>query len=203
MKSGDILHVVSQTPALVVRSGSPSGIGASLMPTGIPGVLTVAGPPATVVTRTNLVCPSQHSNRSQPCQWVAPGSSAFLAPVPTGTFSERPDIGVAPPSIATNIARPTKVERIELAIDSIQGYDLIKPIPVLIESLGDKVFVAEAPDLNLSTTGNSIGAAFLMLKEQIITTYEGDRSKKGPDPQRTQQLAALEQYIGKPRRHWF
>ena len=203
MKSGDILHVVSQTPALVVRSGSPSGIGASLMPTGIPGVLTVAGPTATVVTRTNLVCPSQHSNRSQPCQWVAPGSSAFLAPVPTGTFSERPDTGVAPPSIATNIARATKVERIELAIDSIQGYDLIKPIPVLIESLGDKVFVAEAPALNLSTTGNSVGAAFLMLKEQIITTYEGDRSKKGPDPQRTQQLAALEQYIGKPRRHWF
>jgi predicted RNase H-like HicB family nuclease len=126
--------------------------------------------------------------------------------MPTGTFSERPDIGVAPPrpaSIVTKIERTTKVERIELAIDSIQGYDLIKPIPVLIESLGDKVFVAEAPDLNLSTTGNSVGAAFLMLKEQIITTYEGDRSKKGPDPQRTQQLAALEQYIGKPRRHWF
>lgn len=105
--------------------------------------------------------------------------------------------------MATKIERTTKVERIELAIDSIQGYDLIKPIPVLIESLGDKVFVAEAPDLNLSTTGNSVGAAFLMLKEQIITTYEGDRSKKGPDPQRTQQLATLEQYIGKPRRHWF
>jgi predicted RNase H-like HicB family nuclease len=126
--------------------------------------------------------------------------------MPTGTFSERPDVGAAPPkpaSIAAKIERTTKVERIELAIDSIQGYDLIKPIPVLIESLGDKVFVAEAPDLNLSTTGNSVGAAFLMLKEQIITTYEGDRSKKGPDPQRTQQLAALEQYIGKPRRHWF
>ena len=206
MKSGDILHMVWRTPALVVRSGSPSGIGASLIRTGIPGVLTVAGPASTIVTGTNFVCPSQHSNRSQPCQWVAPGSSAFLAPMPTGTFSERPDVGAAPPkpaSIAAKIERTTKVERIELAIDSIQGYDLIKPIPVLIESLGDKVFVAEAPDLNLSTTGNSVGAAFLMLKEQIITTYEGDRSKKGPDPQRTQQLAALEQYIGKPRRHWF
>jgi hypothetical protein len=65
------------------------------------------------------------------------------------------------------------------------------------------VFVAEAPDLNLSTTGNSVGGAFLLLKEQIITTYEGDRSKKGPDAHRTQQLAALEQYIAKPRRHWF
>jgi hypothetical protein len=206
MKSGDILHVVWRTPALLVRSGSPSGIGASLISTGIPGVLTVAGPAPTIATRSNLLCPSQHSNRPQPCQWAAPGSSAFMAPMPTGTFSERPGIGVplpTPPPNAAKIERTTKIERIELAIDSIQGYDLIKPIPVLIESLGDKVFVAEAPDLNLSTTGNSVGAAFLLLKEQIITTYEGDRSKKGPDPQRTQQLAALERYIGKPRRHWF
>jgi hypothetical protein len=200
MKSGDILHVVWRTPALVVRSGSPSGIGASLIRTGTPDVLTVAGPAPTIAASSNLLCPSQHSNRAQPCQRVANGSSAFMAPMPTGTFSERPNTGVPQSKPAP---KATKIERIELAIDSVQGYDLIKPIPVLIESLGDKVFVAEAPDLNLSTTGNSVGAAFLLLKEQIITTYEGDRSKKGPDPQRTQQLAALEQYIGKPRRHWF
>ena len=200
MKSGDILHVVWRTPALVVRSGSPSGIGASLIRTGTPDVLTVAGPAPTIAASSNLLCPSQHSNRAQPCQRVANGSSAFIAPMPTGTFSEPPDIGVPQSKPAP---KATKIERIELAIDSIQGYDLIKPIPVLIESLGDKVFVAEAPDLNLSTTGNSVGAAFLLLKEQIVTTYEGDRSKKGPDSQRTQQLAALEQYIGKPRRHWF
>ena len=200
MKSGDILHVVWRTPALVVRSGSPSGIGASLIRTGTPDVLTVAGPAPTIAASSNLLCPSQHSNRAQPCQRVANGSSAFMAPMPTGTFSERPNTGVPQSKPAP---KATKIERIELAINSVQGYDLIKPIPVLIESLGDKVFVAEAPDLNLSTTGNSVGAAFLLLKEQIITTYEGDRSKKGPDPQRTQQLAALEQYIGKPRRHWF
>src|SRR5271169_925687 len=200
MKSGDILHVVWRTPALIVRSGSPSGIGASLMRTGTSGVLTVSGPAPTIATSTNLLCPSQHSNRAQPCQRVANGSSAFMAPMPTGTFSERPEIDVPQPKPAP---KATKLERIKLAIDSIQGYDLIKPIPVLIESLGDKVFVAEAPDLNLSTTGNSVGAAFLLLKEHIITTYEGDRSKKGSDAQRTQQLAALEQYIGKPRRHWF
>lgn len=206
MKSGDILHVVWRTPALIVHSGWPSGIGASLMRTGAPRVLTVAGPAPATVTSTNLLCALRHSNRSPPCQWVAPGSSAFLAPMPTGTFSEGSAISVAPTksaSLPSKIERTTKVERIEFAIDSMQGYDLIKPIPVLIESLGDKVFVAEAPDLNLSTTGNSVGAAFLLLKEQIITTYEGDRSKKGPDPQRTQQLAALEQFIGKPRRHWF
>jgi hypothetical protein len=200
MKSGDILHVVWRTPALVVRSGSPSGIGASLIRTGTPDVLTVAGPAPTIAASSNLLCPSQHSNRAQPCQRVANGSSAVMAPMPTGMFSEPPNTGVPQSKPAPKAA---KIERIELAIDSIQGYDLIKPIPVLIESLGDKVFVAEAPDLNLSTSGNSVGAAFLLLKEHIVTTYEGDRSKKGPDPQRTQQLAALEQYIGKPRRHWF
>lgn len=200
MKSGDILHLVSRTPALAVRSASPSGMGAPLMRTDRPDVLTVGGPAPTIAARSNLLCPSQHSNRAQPSQWVANRISGFLAPMPAGTFSERPDIGVA---LAKPTSKATKIERIELAIDSIQGYDLIKPIPVLIEPLGDTVFVAEAPDLNLSTTGNSVGAAFLLLKEQIITTYEGNRGKKGPDPQRTQQLAALEQYIGKPRRNWF
>jgi hypothetical protein len=198
MKSGDILHVVWRTPTMLVRSGSPSGIGASLIRTGTPAVLSVAGPAPTIAASSNLLRPLQHSNRAQSCHRVANGSSAFMAPMPTGTFSERPEIGQPKPA-----PKATKIERIELAIDSIQGYDLIKPIPVLIEALGDTVFVAEAPDLNLSTSGNSVGAAFLLLKEHIVTTYEGDRSKKGPEAQRTQQLATLEQYIGKPRRHWF
>lgn len=103
------------------------------------------------------------------------------------------------------ITRPKKAtnERIELAIDSLHDYDLIKPIPVLIESLGDKVFVAESLDLNVSTTGNNIGSAFLLLKEQIIASYESCRKKKGVDPERARQLAVFEQYIGKPHRHWF
>jgi hypothetical protein len=95
------------------------------------------------------------------------------------------------------------LERIELAIDSLQNYELLKPIPVLVESLGDKVFVAEAPDLNISTTGNSVGAAFLLLKEQILSTYEGNRSKRVSDSDRARQLGIFETYIGRPRRHWF
>jgi hypothetical protein len=109
MKSGDILHVVWRTPALIVRSGSPSGIGASLMRTGTPGVLTVAGPTPTIATCSNLLFSSQHSNRAQSCQRVAPGSSAFMAPMPTETFSERPDIGIPPPKSAPKAA---KIERI-------------------------------------------------------------------------------------------
>jgi hypothetical protein len=82
------------------------------------------------------------------------------------------------------------------------NYELTKPIPVLIESLRDRVFVAEAPDLNISTTGNSVGAAFLLLKEQIHSA-EGNRSKRGSDTDRARQLAVFEKFIGKPRRHWF
>jgi hypothetical protein len=73
---------------------------------------------------------------------------------------------------------------------------------VLVESLGDKVFVAEAPDLNVSTTGNSVGAAFLLLKDHIVNIYEGYRDKKAGDPERARQLSVFEKYIGKTRRNW-
>jgi hypothetical protein len=90
-----------------------------------------------------------------------------------------------------------------LATDSLQNYEIINPITVLVESLGDKVFVAEAPDRNLSTSGDSVGAAFLMLKEQIVATYDGHRNKRGQDSERGRQLAVMDQYIGKAKRHWF
>jgi hypothetical protein len=155
-----------------------------------------------------LVCQSRQSNRALRYRWVTSGSSAFAAPTPTGTISA-PSEALGDPSgnIPTPATESTpklpKAERIELAIDSLSNYELIKPIPVLIEALGDKVFLAEAPDLNVSTTGSSVGAAFLLLKEQVIATYEGHRGKKGLDAERMRQLAALDQHIGKPRRHWF
>jgi hypothetical protein len=121
---------------------------------------------------------------------------------PRNPGADTPDF-VATAASAETLPKPSRAERIELAIDSLQNYELIKPIPVLIESLGDKVFVAEAPDLNVSTTGNSVGAAFLLLKDHIITTYEGYRSKKGLDSERTRQLGIFDKYIGKTKRHWF
>src|SRR5215471_18508068 len=42
--------------------------------------------------------------------------------------------------------RPPRLEKIELVIDSLPNYAVTKPIPVLVESLGDKVFIAEVPD---------------------------------------------------------
>jgi hypothetical protein len=105
--------------------------------------------------------------------------------------------------LAEELPKPSRTARIQLAIDSLQNYELVKPIPVLIESLGDKVFVAEAPDLNVSITGNSVGAAFLLLKDHIVTIYEGYRGKKAADPERARQLTIFDKYIGKTRRSWF
>jgi hypothetical protein len=119
---------------------------------------------------------------------------------PPAHAAEPAELNVTP---TQTVPKPASLGKIELAIDSLSDYDLLKPITVIIEPLGDTVFVAEAPDLNLSTTGSSVGAAFLSLKEQVITTYGGYRSKKGTDADRARQLAAFEQYIGKPRRHWF
>ena len=135
---------------------------------------------------------------------IAPAPEiAELAPQisePASHAAEPAGLNVTPTQTAP---KPARLGKIELAIDSLTNYDLLKPITVFIEPLGDTVFVAEAPDLNLSTTGSSVGAAFLLLKEQVITTYEGYRNKKGADADRARQLAAFEQYVGKPRRHWF
>jgi len=97
---------------------------------------------------------------------------------------------------------PTRTEKVELTIDSLQNYELLKPIRVVVESLGDKVFVAEAPELNVSTTGNSVGGALILLKDHISTVYEGYTSKKNLDAERTRQFKVFETYIGRPRRNW-
>jgi hypothetical protein len=67
---------------------------------------------------------------------------------------------------------------------------------------GTKVFVAEAPDLNVSTSGNSVGGALILLKDHISTIYEGYTSKKNLDGERARQFKVFETYIGRPRRNW-
>jgi len=206
MKSGDILHVVWRTPALIISSGHSESAGTFFASTGMLDAQAARTPGPTIGVCSAAVLMYRLDNRVQLCRYAASASSAFAAPMPTGTISQQPAPAVPAVPVAAPVSSPPKaatIEKLELAIDSLQDYDLIKPIPVLIESLGDKVFLAEVPDFNLSTTGNSVGAAFLLLKEQIIASYEGHRSKKGPDPQRAQLLAAFEQYIGRPRRHWF
>jgi len=68
--------------------------------------------------------------------------------------------------------------------------------------LGDKVFIAEVPGLDISMTGNSIGAVLLELKDRIANIYEAHRGTTNLSADKARQLNVLESYIGKTRRNW-
>jgi len=68
-------------------------------------------------------------------------------------------------------------DSIELIIDKLPRHALVKPIPVTISPLGDRVFIASTPDLDITVTGNSLSDALLLLKQQLESTYENLRNK--------------------------
>ena len=205
MKNINIAHSSKWTPSVFVSSGSPLAATISRVDSGQEDVFVIAFAASNAVISSNRDLRSLRlSSGARRPRWAAVQSTVAMEGIAAPEAPADP-----PPSTVTGAApsqpasRPSRLERIELAIDSLQNYELLKPIPVLVESLGDKVFVAEAPDLNISTTGNSVGAAFLLLKEQILSTYEGNRSKRVSDSDRARQLGTFETYIGRPRRHWF
>src|SRR5215471_11779586 len=217
MRSPSVIHASSGTPSVSVWTGSILSTNAALVP-GKPDNITQSAPTQVIVTRSDSTAASWRlSSQGRRPEWLYTSASARLQPIPAfDSPSQRvagaPMYAAAPPAPEPDTQRPPepdiaqrppRLEKIELAIDSLQNYAVKKPIPVLIESLGDKVFIAEAPDLNLSTSGNSVGAALLALKEQIVTTYEGHRTRRGQDSERARQLAVMDQYIGKTKRHWF
>jgi hypothetical protein len=208
METPNIIHSNTWTPSVVVSSDSSLAAKASIIETRTEDFLTTVAPPPTTMTRSDRIASWQGLSSRVGCSGrirAQPSVSAEAIIAPDILLQE-PRIGVTnvPPNTAAEApSKPSRTERIQLAIDSLQSYELIKPIPVLIESIGDKVFVAEAPDLNVSITGNSVGASFLLLKDHIVTLYEGYRGKKGTDAERARQLNIFENYIGKTRRGWF
>ena len=83
---------------------------------------------------------------------------------------------------------------IDLIIDKLPRHALVKPIPVTISPLGDRVFIASTPDLDITVTGNSLSDALLLLKQQLELTYENLRGKaSGREEER--QLKRLRDYI--------
>jgi hypothetical protein len=101
-------------------------------------------------------------------------------------------------------AKPApQLAEVHVAIDVLQYYDLAKPIPVVIKTLGKRTFEAEVPGLNISTTGSSLPGALLAIKEQIVALLERYRGKKILNPEQQRLLAALEQYVSGPRRNWY
>lgn len=92
-------------------------------------------------------------------------------------------------------AKPSHPHRLEMTIDSLPHHDLTEPIPIHIDPLGDTVFTATMANLDIMATGNSIGEALLLLKEQIEFVYSdlNRRTKRSPD--QTVTLQMLHTYI--------
>ena len=65
-----------------------------------------------------------------------------------------------------------ETHRIELIIDSLPRHELVEAISVTVDSLGDKVFTATVHALDLTGTGNSLGDALIIVKEQIEILYD-------------------------------
>jgi hypothetical protein len=109
-------------------------------------------------------------------------------------------VNAAPP--AASPKPPSAISRVELTIDSLRNYELIRPIPVVVESLGERNYVAEMPELNISTTASNPSDILITLKDRIAQVYDGLRIKKNLDTEQARQLRLLETYIGRSRRGW-
>ena len=176
---------------------------------------------ATFTTAASATTVMISSNRNTPSQWLrgqtgrAPAEGVKIlqfahaeAVTPTIGALQRRDAGDQDPSGLFEPApvvdrpKPPRIDKIELTIDSLQNYELLKPIRVIVESLGDKVFVAEAPELNVSTSGTSVGGVLISLKDHVSSTYEGYTSRQNLDSERARQFKMFETYIGRPRRKW-
>ena len=197
-------------PSVCSSLRSEFTMGVSMISTGTEATFTTGASATTLMISSNRSAASQWpSGRAGHSPAVGAQRHVYANPealIPTsgsleGTEDPSGSVEAAAPVI-DQPKPPTRTEKVELTIDSLQNYELFKPIRVVVESLGDKVFVAEAPELNVSTTGNSVGGALILLKDHISTVYEGYTSKKNLDAERTRQFKVFETYIGRPRRNW-
>jgi hypothetical protein len=110
-----------------------------------------------------------------------------------------------PPTAPENVVEPASSKErrapasgqgdsIELIIDKLPRHALVKPIPVTISPLGDRVFIASTPDLDITVTGNSLSDALLLLKQQLESTYESLRGKAS-SREEERQLKRLREFI--------
>lgn len=178
---------------LSLDAGATRGLPPAASAATEPSFETRATPPAAAPQEGSGVPPPDKSPGE------AGADSTPSAVPPTDAPAEAsPDAATAAP-----LTKPANnPRRIEMTIDSLPSYDLLQPIPVVIEPLDDRMFAAQAPALEISTTGSSVGGAFLQLKEQIAATYEQCRQKSTLTPDRLRQLGLFQAYIGKARRGW-
>lgn len=132
---------------------------------------------------------------------IAAAGGSSLAPTAIATAAH--SHGEASPMPSAALPKPpSAISKVELSIDSLRAYDLIRPIPVVVEVLGERNYVAEMPDLNISTTASNPGDILITLKDRISQLYDGLRLTKYLDAEQSRQLKFLESYIAKTRRRW-
>ena len=172
-RTDDVLARNALIPAPVFSLGfSSSGAALSGIRTGARPLPRTPAPPP----------PSEKTPSGQP-------SRASAEPAPTAADA---------PSASDPPATPRQGDGIDLIIDKLPRHGLIKPIPVTIAPLGDRVFVASTPDLDITVTGNSLSDALLLLKQQLETTYESLRNKASTKEQE-RQLNRMRAYIQESR----
>jgi hypothetical protein len=134
---------------------------------------------------------------------AAAKTAAEMKPPQTATPTATP----APASVRSGDEAPapkppSAISRVELTIDSLRTYDLSRPIPVVVESLGERNYHAEMADLNISVSASNPSEIIITLKDRIAQVYDGLRILRHPDAEQARQLRILETYIVKTRRGW-
>lgn len=124
--------------------------------------------------------------------------SAPADPEPTSTAepaAEAERAAEAQPAEESHAAKPAPSNRLEMTIDSLPHHDLTAPIPIYIDPLGDAVFTATVANLDIMATGNSIGEALVLLKEQIEFIYGDLNRRHKQSPEQATMLKVLNTYI--------
>jgi len=149
--------------------------------------------------------PAQHEIRkSSEDAAPAPGNDRGPGPMsvveelpsePVAPLLEVPDASAAPEAAEPEPQAPGETHRIELIIDSLPRHQLIESIPVTVDSLGDQVFTATVHALNLTGTGNTLGDALIIVKDQIELLYEKLTKTSHPDDDEKKYLKYLQSHI--------
>jgi hypothetical protein len=141
--------------------------------------------------RLRLVDAAAASEESEPRS-----PEASPEPTPAAERAAEPDPAAeAQPSTEPQPVKPAPSNRLEMTIDSLPHHDLTAPIPIYIDPLGDTVFTATVANLDIMATGNSIGEALVLLKEQIEFVYGDLTRRHKQSPEQMTMLKMLNTYI--------
>jgi hypothetical protein len=226
MKGLQIIRSSTRTPSTLLSSGlHPISTTSGLNPTAKELFTTVVTASTTKVSLDRTASSRRFSSRSRRPLWARVQDTLSVvgiaatreAPAKTHPAANADALanaanadglaanadGLADAAPAASLPKQnSEIARVELTIDSLRTYELVKPIPVFVESLGERHYVAEVPDLNITTSASSLSEILIVLKDSITQTYDRLRIRRSLDPEQARQLKMLETYIGKSKRSW-